>query len=80
MIAAHLPNPSADRPALLRAAGRYLGFTKAADELNVTQAAVSRQVKSLEKHLGLKLFRRLNRTLLLMDAGQLYLPLQGLRS
>ena len=56
------------------AAGRHLSFTKAADELHVTQAAVSHQVKSLEEHLGLRLFRRLNRTLLLTDAGQLYLP------
>ena len=56
------------------AAGRHLSFTKAADELHVTQAAVSHQVKSLEEYLGLKLFRRLNRTLLLTDAGQLYLP------
>ena len=56
------------------AAGRHLSFTKAADELHVTQAAVSHQVKSLEEYLGLRLFRRLNRTLLLTDAGQLYLP------
>ena len=56
------------------AAGRHLSFTKAAHELHVTQAAISHQVKSLEKYLGLKLFRRLNRTLLLTDAGQLYLP------
>ena len=56
------------------AAGRHLSFTKAAHELHVTQAAISHQVKSLEEYLGLKLFRRLNRTLLLTDAGQLYLP------
>ena len=56
------------------AAGRHLSFTKAAHELNVTQAAGSHQVKSLEKYFGLKLFRRLNRTLLLTDAGQLYVP------
>ena len=56
------------------AAGRHLSFTKAADELHVTQAAISHQVKSLEEYLGLKLFRRLNRTLLLTDAGQFYLP------
>ena len=56
------------------AAGRHLSFTKAAHELHVTQAAISHQVKSLEKYLGLKLFRLLNRTLLLTDAGQLYLP------
>ena len=56
------------------AAGRHLSFTKAAHELHVTQAAISHQVKSLEKYLGLKLFRGLNRTLLVTDAGQLYLP------
>jgi LysR family glycine cleavage system transcriptional activator len=56
------------------AAARNLSFTKAADELNVTQAAISHQVKSLEEHLGLALFRRLNRRLVLTEAGQLYLP------
>lgn len=40
----------------------------------MTQAAVSHQVKALEDWLGLKLFRRLNRSLLLTDAGQAYLP------
>ncbi|SQI40542.1 Gcv operon activator [Providencia alcalifaciens] len=38
------------------AAARHLSFTKAADELFVTQAAVSHQIKSLEDFLGLKLF------------------------
>lgn len=52
------------------AAARHLSFTRAADELNVTQAAVSHQVKALEEHLGLTLFRRLNRALLLTDEGQ----------
>lgn len=56
------------------AAARQLSFTKAADELSVTQAAISHQVKSLEEHLGLALFRRLNRRLVLTEAGQLYLP------
>jgi LysR family transcriptional regulator, glycine cleavage system transcriptional activator len=56
------------------AAARNLSFTKAADELSVTQAAISHQVKSLEEHLGLPLFRRLNRRLVLTEAGQLYLP------
>jgi LysR family transcriptional regulator, glycine cleavage system transcriptional activator len=54
------------------AAARHLSFTKAADELHVTHGAVSRQVKSLEEHLGVRLFRRLNRTLLLTDEGQAY--------
>ncbi|MGF1595220.1 MAG: transcriptional regulator GcvA [Kiloniellaceae bacterium] len=56
------------------AAARHLSFTKAAEELHVTQAAISHQVKSLEQHLGLALFRRLNRRLVLTEPGQLYLP------
>ena len=56
------------------AAARHLSFTRAADELNVTQAAVSHQVKALEEWLGMPLFRRLNRSLLLTDAGQSYMP------
>ena len=54
-------------------AARHLSFTKAADELSVTQAAISHQVKALEAHLGLKLFRRLNRGLLLTEEGQICL-------
>ncbi len=56
------------------AAARHLSFTKAAEELYVTQAAVSHQIKALEAALGVQLFRRLNRRLMLTDAGQLYLP------
>ncbi len=56
------------------AAARHLSFTRAAEELHVTQAAISHQVKALEEHLGRKLFRRLNRALLLSDDGQAYLP------
>ncbi len=56
------------------AAARHLSFTLAAAELNVTQAAVSHQIKSLEEHLGMPLFRRLNRALLLTDAGQTLYP------
>ncbi len=56
------------------AAARHLSFTKAADELNVTPAAVSHQVKSLEDLLGVALFRRLTRALRLTDAGQAALP------
>ncbi|CUS49295.1 MAG: glycine cleavage system transcriptional activator GcvA [Idiomarinaceae bacterium HL-53] len=54
------------------AAARHLSFTKAADELFVTQAAVSHQVKSLEDYLGIPLFLRKNRNLLLTEAGQSY--------
>jgi LysR family transcriptional regulator, glycine cleavage system transcriptional activator len=56
------------------AAARHLSFTTAASELNVTQAAVSHQIKALEERLGLKLFRRVGRNLLLSDAAQAYLP------
>ena len=56
------------------AAARHLSFTKAAAELFVTQAAVSHQIKALEEHLGMPLFRRLNRALMLTDEGQALLP------
>lgn len=59
------------------AAARHLSFTKAAEELHVTQAAVSHQIKNLEERLGMRLFRRLNRALLLTDEGQrLFLPVR----
>ncbi|MGZ9032991.1 MAG: LysR family transcriptional regulator, partial [Rhodospirillales bacterium] len=56
------------------AAARHLSFTRAADELNVTQAAVSHQVKTLEEQIGLPLFRRLSRGLMLTDEGQTLFP------
>mgnify|MGYP002725602558 CR=1 FL=1 len=56
------------------AAARHLSFTRAAAELNVTQAAISHQVKALEETLGLALFRRVNRSLLLTDEGQALYP------
>lgn len=52
------------------AAARHLSFVQAADELHVTPAAVSHQVKRLEEYLGLPLFRRLARGLLLSETGQ----------
>lgn len=55
-------------------AGRHLSFTKAAEELNVTPAAISHQVKALEAMLEAPLFRRLTRALRLTDAGQAALP------
>ncbi|MEP7703585.1 transcriptional regulator GcvA [Paraglaciecola sp. 25GB23A] len=54
------------------AAARHLSFTRAADELFVTQAAVSHQVKALEDFLSMKLFLRRNRSLLLTEEGQSY--------
>ncbi|NVJ60425.1 MAG: transcriptional regulator GcvA [Gammaproteobacteria bacterium] len=56
------------------AAARHLSFTRAADELFVTQAAVSHQIKALEDFLGIPLFIRKNRKLLLTDQGQSYWP------
>ena len=57
------------------AAARLLSFKNAADELHVTPAAVSHQVKALEEFWGRKLFRRLNNALVLTDAGERYHPL-----
>ncbi|CAM3599777.1 Glycine cleavage system transcriptional activator [Vibrio aerogenes CECT 7868] len=57
---------------VFESAARHLSFTKAAEELYVTQAAVSHQIKSLEEFLGIKLFLRRNRSLLLTDEGQNY--------
>jgi LysR family glycine cleavage system transcriptional activator len=59
------------------AAARHLSFNAAAEELNVTPAAISHQIKALEADLGVKLFKRLNRAVRLTDAGQACLP--GLR-
>lgn len=56
------------------ASARHLSFTKAAEELFVTPAAVSQQIKILEEFLGVRLFRRLNRTLALTEAGAALLP------
>ena len=56
------------------AAARHMSFTDAAEDLSVTQAAISHQVRGLEQRLGLKLFVRRNRSLLLSEAGQAYLP------
>lgn len=52
-----------------------LSFTRAAEELNVTPSAVSQQVKSLEEYFGVQLFKRLTRSVVLTDSGQLVLPL-----
>lgn len=57
------------------AAGRHLSFKKAAEELHVTPAAISQQVRALEDYCGVELFRRLTRSLQLTDAGRAALPL-----
>jgi LysR family glycine cleavage system transcriptional activator len=55
------------------AAARSESFTRAAEELNVTQGAISHQVKALEDTLGLKLFRRERQRLIITEAGRDYL-------
>ena len=54
------------------AAARHLNFTKAAEDLFVTQAAVSHQIKILEDFLGVKLFHRKNRLLEFTEVGSQY--------
>jgi LysR family glycine cleavage system transcriptional activator len=54
------------------AASRHMSFTKAAEELHVTQSAVSRQVAQTEEYLGLLLFQRVRKRLVLTEAGQQY--------
>jgi len=56
------------------AAARHLSFKLAAHELHVTPAAVGQQVKALEARLGVSLFERLHKQLILTAAGQAYLP------
>lgn len=68
----HLPSLNALRA--FEAAARLLSFTNAANELNVTQAAISHQVKALEDQMGIPLFIRRNRHLVLTDAGRALLP------
>jgi DNA-binding transcriptional LysR family regulator len=53
------------------AAARHLSFTKAASELFVTQSAVSRQIQSLEEQLGVALFQRRPKDLVLTEAGEM---------
>jgi len=57
------------------AAARHRSFTHAAGELNMTQSAVSQQIKSLEGHMGRRLFHRGARTLDLTETGSSYLPI-----
>ena len=52
------------------AAARHLSFSRAAAELFVTHGAVSHQVRGLEEHLGVSLFRRLHRRVILTEAGE----------
>ena len=59
---------------VFEAAARHLSFKEAANELSITQAAVSHQVKSLEEFLGVELFRRAGRGVQLTEAARACLP------
>ena len=63
----YLPSLSALRA--FEAAARHLSFTKAASELGVTQSAISRQMRSMEDLLGLRLFERTGSGLVLTRSG-----------
>ena len=66
--------PSLNGLRAFEAAARHLSFTLAAAELNVTQTAISHQIKRLEEELGLPLFVRKNRALALTPKARDYLP------
>src|SRR5258708_286217 len=68
----HLPPLSALRA--FEAAARLESFSKAAEELNVTPAAISHQIHALEEDLGVQLFRRLNRQIELTASARVLLP------
>lgn len=70
--------PSLNGLRAFEAAARHLSFTSAATELNVTQTAISHQIRRLEEELGIALFVRQNRTLALTPAARDYLP--GIRA
>ncbi|MFM9886787.1 MAG: LysR substrate-binding domain-containing protein [Burkholderiales bacterium] len=70
-----MPRKPFDLPPLnliegFEAAARQLSFTKAADELSITQSAVSRKIRALEDRLGVPLFERRPRALVLTQAGE----------
>ena len=66
--------PSLNGLRAFEAAARHLSFTQAASELNVTQTAISHQIKRLEQELGVRLFIRQNRALTLTPEASEYLP------
>jgi LysR family glycine cleavage system transcriptional activator len=64
--------PSLRAIAAFEAAARHESFTKAADELNLTQSAISHAIRSLELRLGVDLFDRFGRTVALTEAGRAF--------
>ena len=72
------PLPPLNALRAFEAIARHLSFAKAADELHVTPAALSHQIRALEQQLGLELFHRRTRAIELTEAGELIYP--GLRA
>jgi len=71
--------PSLDLLKGFESAARHLSFTRAAEELYLTQSALSRQIQTLEEQLGMPLFERRHRALLLTEAGQvLHMTAKGI--
>ena len=69
-IALHKTLPPTNSLVVFEAAARHMNFTRAARELEVTQSAVSRQIQLLEDHLGIALFQRQSRGLVLTREGE----------
>ena len=81
----HIPLPSIDALVAFESAARHESFTRAAAELNLTQGAISRQIRVLEDLLGSSLFQRVRQRVVLTDAGRACLlevrrVLEGLES
>ncbi len=64
--------PSIEALIAFECAARHQSFTRSADELSLTQSAVSRQIACLEEYLGVPLFNRIKKRLSLTDVGQMY--------
>ncbi len=64
--------PGAELLIAFETAARHQSFTRAAEELSLTQSAVCRQISALEEYLGVALFNRIKKRVTLSEAGQLY--------
>jgi DNA-binding transcriptional LysR family regulator len=64
--------PSLEALSAFEAASRHLSFTRAGEELCLTQSAIGRQIASLEKYLGVSLFNRIKKRVSLTDIGLVY--------
>ncbi len=72
MISMRRKIPGTDLLVAFETAARHQSFTRAAEELSLTQSAVCRKISALEDYLGVQLFNRIKKRVTLSDAGQLY--------